>query len=96
MAAVTDGIESAGVPVDLSEPFKDFTVTLTPPEALVETREQICGTLLTSDEVIADVSMPSASDPPFPAKVPSQALPGDACEPTLKVMVESTEALTVT
>ena len=91
---VAEEMTSAEAEVDLRPAFRDFTVTEAPPVALIETRVQIWLVEDTSDEVTdEEESMPRPKVPPFPEKVPSQAVAAD-CVPTLKVMLGSTFAAT--
>ena len=90
---VAEEMTSAEAEVDLRPAFRDFTVTVAPPVAFVEMRVQTWSTELSEVVTAPDVRTPKARVPPFPEKVPSQAVAAD-CVPTLKVMLGSTFAAT--
>src|SRR3989344_3350153 len=87
---VAEEMTSAEAEVDLSPAFRDFTVTVAPPVALVETRVQTWSTVAASEEETEEGERtPKARVPPFPEKEPAQA-GAAACAPTLKERLGST------
>ena len=87
---VAEEITSAEAEVDLRPAFNDFTVIVAPPVAFVEMRVQTWSTVAASELVTDPVdSVPSASVPPLPEKLPEQAMAA-ACVPTLKERLGST------
>src|SRR3989344_2827800 len=93
--SVAEEMTSAEAEVDFNPAFNDFTVTAAPPVAFTETRVQTWATELSEVVTAPEVRTPKARVPPFPEKVPSQAVAA-AWAPTLNVREGSTLALTVT
>src|SRR3989344_2633390 len=92
---VAEEMTSAEAEVDLRPALSDFTVTVAPPVAFVETRVQRWPTVAASEGGTAEGERtPKAMVPPLPAKEPEQA-EAAACVPTLKVREGSTFAATV-
>ena len=70
-----EGMTSAGVEVDLRLALRDLTVRMAPELALVVILVQMWATLEASEELTEPTeSVPSATVPPEPVKVPLQAV----------------------